>query len=50
MQSLRTYAARAGPGGHWLDGNLFAFNHKHLATLTGDMIGNGTADDPAAND
>src|SRR5437762_178073 len=50
IQSLGTHASSTGPGGCWLYRNLIAFHNEDIASLAGDVVGNGTANDPTTND
>jgi hypothetical protein len=45
----QAYASGTGPGGGWLLRDFAAFHDQHCAPLPGDVIGDGTANDPAAN-
>jgi hypothetical protein len=50
FHSLGTHSSDTTPGSRWLDSDLLAFNNEDGASLTRDMVGCGTADDPATND
>src|SRR6266581_3561549 len=50
FHSLGTHASGTGPGGCWLYRDLIAFHDEDIASLPGDVIGDGTAGDPTTND
>jgi hypothetical protein len=48
--TLATYSSGTGPGGHRLYRDFLAFHDEDFATLPGDVVGDGTADDPTTYD
>src|SRR5689334_20110049 len=50
MASLAAHSARAGPGCRRFAGDVGALDDEDAPTLAGEVVGDGTADDAAADD